>query len=452
MNTTADLGKAPIRTLVLQLAIPSMTAQFVNVLYSIIDRMYIGHIAGHGTLALAGAGVCGPIVTLLTSFGTLVGIGGSITMGIRMGEKNTKKAEQILANSFLMLSIFSILLTISFLLLKDKLLMWFGASEATFPYANTYLTIYTVGTFFALMATGLNYFINCQGFPLVGMFTVLIGAGCNILLDPVFIFGFHMGIAGAAVATVISQILSCIFAMRFLFGKKVPVKITFGQYDTKIMNRILSLGFSPFLILATDSLILILLNTILQKYGGKSQGDMFITCATIAQSYLLLITSPMIGISGGTQAILSYNYGARRPQKIRQAGITMAVLALIYTLLIWSVILAAPRFLIGIFSSDQALMTDTVPAMKLYFAAFIFMLLQYVGQTIFKALNKKKYAIFFSILRKVIIVVPLTYILPYALNIGPNGVFMAEPVSNVIGGSLCFIVMLATVLPELKRM
>lgn len=225
MNTTANLGKAPVRTLVLQLAIPSMTAQFVNVLYSIIDRMYIGHISQNGALALAGAGVCGPIVTFLTSFGTLVGIGGSITMGIRMGEKNHKKAEQVLANSFLVLSIFSVLLTISFLLLKDKLLMWFGASGATFPFANTYLTIYTTSTFFALMATGLNYFINCQGFPLVGMFTVLIGAGCNILLDPIFIFGFHMGISGAAIATVISQILSCIFAMTFLLGKKVPLKI-----------------------------------------------------------------------------------------------------------------------------------------------------------------------------------------------------------------------------------
>ena len=231
MNTTANLGKAPVRTLVLQLAIPSMTAQFVNVLYSIIDRMYIGHISENGALALAGAGICGPIVTLLTSFGTLVGIGGSITMGIRMGEKNHKKAEQVLANSFLMLSIFSVLLTVSFLLLKDKLLMLFGASGATFPFANTYLTIYTTGTFFALMATGLNYFINCQGFPLVGMFTVLIGAGCNILSDPIFIFGFHMGISGAAIATVISQILSCIFAMTFLLGKKVPVKITFGQYN-----------------------------------------------------------------------------------------------------------------------------------------------------------------------------------------------------------------------------
>ena len=245
MNTTANLGKAPVRTLVLQLAIPSMTAQFVNVLYSIIDRMYIGHISENGALALAGAGICGPIVTLLTSFGTLVGIGGSITMGIRMGEKNHKKAEQVLANSFLMLSIFSVLLTVSFLLLKDKLLMLFGASGATFPFANTYLTIYTTGTFFALMATGLNYFINCQGFPLVGMFTVLIGAGCNILSDPIFIFGFHMGISGAAIATVISQILSCIFAMTFLLGKKVPVKITFGQYNLKVIRKILSLGFSP---------------------------------------------------------------------------------------------------------------------------------------------------------------------------------------------------------------
>ena len=288
MNATANLGKAPVRTLVLQLAIPSMTAQFVNVLYSIIDRMYIGHISENGALALAGAGICGPIVTLLTSFGTLVGIGGSITMGIRMGEKNHKKAEQVLANSFLMLSIFSVLLTVSFLLLKDKLLMLFGASGATFPFANTYLTIYTTGTFFALMATGLNYFINCQGFPLVGMFTVLIGAGCNILSDPIFIFGFHMGISGAAIATVISQILSCIFAMTFLLGKKVPVKITFGQYNLKVIRKILSLGFSPFLILATDSLILIFMNTVLQEiwwcFPGRYANHLCHHCSKLSAS------------------------------------------------------------------------------------------------------------------------------------------------------------------------
>ena len=452
MNTTANLGNAPVRTLVLQLAIPSMTAQFVNVLYSIIDRMYIGHISENGALALAGAGICGPIVTLLTSFGTLVGIGGSITMGIRMGEKNHKKAEQVLANSFLMLSIFSVLLTVSFLLLKDKLLMLFGASGATFPFANTYLTIYTTGTFFALMATGLNYFINCQGFPLVGMFTVLIGAGCNILSDPIFIFGFHMGISGAAIATVISQILSCIFAMTFLLGKKVPVKITFGQYNLKVIRKILSLGFSPFLILATDSLILIFMNTVLQKYGGVSQGDMLITCATIAQSYLLLITSPMIGISGGTQAILSYNYGARRPKHVRKAGAVMSVMVLIYTAVTWSMIILIPEFLIRIFSSDTVLLKDAVIALKQYFAAFIFMDLQYIGQTVFKSLNKKKFAIFFSLLRKVFIVVPLTYLMPYALHMGTKGVFLAEPVSNVIGGSICFVTMLCTVLPELKKM
>ena len=448
MNTTADLGKAPIRTLVLQLAIPSMTAQFVNVLYSIIDRMYIGHIAGHGTLALAGAGVCGPIVTLLTSFGTLVGIGGSITMGIRMGEKNTKKAEQILANSFLMLSIFSILLTISFLLLKDKLLMWFGASEATFPYANTYLTIYTVGTFFALMATGLNYFINCQGFPLVGMFTVLIGAGCNILLDPVFIFGFHMGIAGAAVATVISQILSCIFAMRFLFGKKVPVKITFGQYDTKIMNRILSLGFSPFLILATDSLILILLNTILQKYGGKSQGDMFITCATIAQSYLLLITSPMIGISGGTQAILSYNYGARRADRVKDAERNILGVMLIFTTIMFLLSRLVPRYFVLLFTSDPQYISFSVWAIHTYTLMIIPLSFQYVFVDGLTALDRPKTGLALSVTRKSLFVLSAA-ILP--VFFGAKAAFFAEPVADGVCSVLSTVVFLLLINRHLQK-
>ena len=428
MNTTADLGKAPIRTLVLQLAIPSMTAQFVNVLYSIIDRMYIGHIAGHGTLALAGAGVCGPIVTLLTSFGTLVGIGGSITMGIRMG--------------------FSILLTISFLLLKDKLLMWFGASEATFPYANTYLTIYTVGTFFALMATGLNYFINCQGFPLVGMFTVLIGAGCNILLDPVFIFGFHMGIAGAAVATVISQILSCIFAMRFLFGKKVPVKITFGQYDTKIMNRILSLGFSPFLILATDSLILILLNTILQKYGGKSQGDMFITCATIAQSYLLLITSSMIGISGGTQAILSYNYGARRADRVKDAERNILGVMLIFTTIMFLLSRLVPRYFVLLFTSDPQYISFSVWAIHTYTLMIIPLSFQYVFVDGLTALDRPKTGLALSVTRKSLFVLSAA-ILPVFFD--AKAAFFAEPVADGVCSVLSTVVFLLLINRHLQK-
>ena len=214
-----DLGNDSIGSLVLKLAVPTMIAQFVNVLYSIIDRIYIGNIPGEGALALAGVGICGPIVTLLTSFGTLIGLGGSILMAMKMGEGNMKKAKQILSNSFLMLIIFSIVLTVTFFIIKDNLLMWFGASETTFPYADTYMKIYTAGTFFALMSLGLNYFINCQGFSTIGMATVLVGAVTNIILDPVFIFVFDMGVAGAAIATVIAQILSCLFALFFLFGK-----------------------------------------------------------------------------------------------------------------------------------------------------------------------------------------------------------------------------------------
>ena len=426
MNTTANLGKAPVRTLVLQLAIPSMTAQFVNVLYSIIDRMYIGHISENGALALAGAGICGPIVTLLTSFGTLVGIGGSITMGIRMGEKNHKKAEQVLANSFLMLSIFSVLLTVSFLLLKDKLLMLFGASGATFPFANTYLTIYTTGTFFALMATGLNYFINCQGFPLVGMFTVLIGAGCNILSDPIFIFGFHMGISGAAIATVISQILSCIFAMTFLLGKKVPVKITFGQYNLKVIRKILSLGFSPFLILATDSLILIFMNTVLQKYGGASQGDMLITCATIAQSY----------------------YGARCVNRVKDAERNILGLMLIFTTIMFLLSRFIPRYFVLLFTTDPQYIRFSVWVIRTYTLMIIPLSFQYVFVDGLTALECPKTGLALSVTRKSLFVISAA-VLPSFF--GAKAAFFAEPVADGISSVLSTIVFLLLINRHLDK-
>ncbi len=275
-----DFGRDSVPSLVIKLAVPTMIAQFVNVLYSIIDRIYIGNISVDGAMALAGVGVCGPIVTLLSSFGTLVGLGGSILMAMRMGEGNMKRAKQILSNSFLMMVVFSLVLTVAFLIMKDKLLMWFGASETTFVYTDSYLKIYTAGTFFAIMSIGLNYFINCQGFSMVGMTTVLIGAFTNIILDPVFIFLFDMGVSGAAVATVIAQMLSCGFALRFLFGKRPPIKISFGDYSADIMKRIVAIGFSPFLILATDSAIIIVFNTVLQRTGG-AEADLLITAATI---------------------------------------------------------------------------------------------------------------------------------------------------------------------------
>lgn len=452
MNTTTDLGTTPMKRLVLQLALPSMAAQFVNVLYSIIDRMYIGHISGDGALALAGAGVCGPVVTLLTSFGTLVGIGGSITMGIRLGEKNEKKARQVLANSFLMLCIFSLLLTVSFLLLKDQLLMLFGASDATFSYANTYLTIYTAGTFFALMATGLNYFINCQGFPLVGMTTVFIGAIANIILDPVFIFALHMGIAGAAIATVISQFLSCAFAMLFLFGKnpgkKVPVRITFGQYSSRVMKRIIALGFSPFLILATDSLILIIMNAVLQKYGGAEQGDMFITCATIAQSYLLLITAPMIGISGGTQAILSYNYGAKDIRRVKSAEKNILGVMLIFTTLMFFLSRIVPQYFVRLFTTDQTYMNFSVWAIRTYTLMIIPLSFQYVFVDGLTALECPKTGLALSVFRKSLFILSAV-ILPQFFS--ARSAFFAEPVCDGISSVISTITFLLIIEKHLQK-
>lgn len=433
-------------------ALPMLVAQILNLLYNIVDRIYIARIPDVGTAALGAVGLCFPLIVVITAFANLFGSGGAPLFSIYRGKKKNKEAEQIMDTSFSMVCVSGLILMAIGLLFARPLLVLFGASREALVYACPYLMIYLIGTLPSMIAVGMNPFINAQGYSTVGMLSVAIGAVANLLLDPLFIFVFGLGIKGAAIATVISQTLSAAFVLYFLHYK--------AEYRIRFLSKtelascgedaknIVSLGTAGFIMQLTNSLVTICANNVLSVTGG----DVYISVMTIISSVRQMVETPIYAITEGSSPIISYNYGARRPQKIRQAGITMAVLALIYTLLIWSVILAAPRFLIGIFSSDQALMTDTVPAMKLYFAAFIFMLLQYVGQTIFKALNKKKYAIFFSILRKVIIVVPLTYILPYALNIGPNGVFMAEPVSNIIGGSLCFIVMLSTVLPELKRM
>ena len=447
-----DFENGNIVSNILKAALPMLVAQIMSLLYNIVDRVYIARIPDVGTTALGAVGLCFPIIVIITAFSNLFGSGGAPIFSIERGKGNHEKAGLLMNTSFTLLALCAVILMIAGLLFARPILVLFGASDAGLTYAYPYLMIYLLGTFPSMAATGMNPFINAQGYATTGMTSVIIGAVANLLLDPLFIFVFGLGIKGAAIATVISQTLSAAFVLYFLHYK-AEYRIRFlsktelaacGQ-DAK---NIVSLGTAGFIMQLTNSLVTICANNVLSVTGG----DVYISVMTIISSVRQMVETPIYAITEGSSPIISYNYGARRPQKVRQAGITMAVLALIYTLLIWSVILSAPRFLIGIFSSDQALMTDTVPAMKLYFAAFIFMLLQYVGQTIFKALNKKKYAIFFSILRKVIIVVPMTYILPYALNMGPNGVFMAEPISNVIGGSLCFIVMLATVLPELKRM
>ena len=451
MKKTTDLGKDKVPLLVLKLAVPSMIAQFVNVLYSTVDRMFIGNIREIGDVALAGVGVCGPIVTLLTSFGTLIGLGGSILMAMRMGAGRKKQAENILAHSFLLLVIFSALLTLIFLLVKDYLLNWFGASPATFPYADSYMTIYTIGTFFALMAVGLNYFITCQGFPGVGMMTVIIGALTNIVLDPVFIFGFHMGVAGAAIATVIAQFVSCAFAFRFLTGKKIPIKITLLKrkyFSPVIVSRILTLGISPFLILATDSVILIVLNTVLQTYGGPKEGDLLITCATIVQSYMMLITGPMLGISSGTQAILSYNYGAKNIARVKSAEKYILLLCLCFTTIMFLVSRTIPEYFISIFTRDPAQIDLCVWGIRVFTMMIIPLSFQYVFVDGFTALGRSKTALFLSVFRKGDYML-FTIILP--VFFGAKNAFYAQPLADGIGAVMSSIAFLLIFKKHLEK-
>lgn len=447
-----DFDNGKITTNIFQAALPMLVAQILSLLYNIVDRIYIARIPDIGTTALGAVGLCFPIIVIITAFSNLFGSGGAPLFSIERGRGDKKRAGRIMNTSFFMLSVCAILLMGVGFLFARPILVLFGASENALVYAYPYIMIYLIGTFPSMIITGMNPFINAQGYATTGMYSVVIGAIANILLDPLFIFAFHLGIRGAAIATVLSQCLSAGFVLYFL-SKKAEYKIRILHKEEiyscgSDAKNIVSLGTAGFIMQLTNSLVNICCNNVLAATGG----DVYISVMTIISSVRQMVETPIWSISEGSSPVISYNYGAKRPKKVIKAWITMSVLILIYILIAWSIILFAPKFLIGIFSSDKSLMIDTVPAMKLYFAAFIFMLFQYTGQTMFKSLNKKKQAIFFSILRKVVIVVPLTYIFPYTFHMGSDGVFMAEPVSNVIGGSLCFVVMLLTVLPELKRM
>ena len=429
-----------------------LVAQILSLLYNIVDRIYIARIPDIGTTALGAVGLCFPIIVIITAFSNLFGSGGAPLFSIERGKGDHENACQIMHTSFSMLTLCSILLMLTGLIFAKPILTLFGAGRENFDYACPYLMIYLLGTFPSMVATGMNPFINAQGYATTGMISVVIGAVANLILDPIFIFAFGMGIRGAAIATVISQILSAAFVLHFLLCKaEYKVRLLHREEiraSSKYAKNIISLGTAGFIMQLTNSLVTIVCNNVLSVTGG----DIYISVMTIVSSVRQLVETPIYAINEGTSPILSYNYGARRPCRVRKAGAMMALMILGYTAVMWSIIIIAPKTLIGIFSSDATLMKDAVPALKQYFAAFICMDMQYIGQTVFKSLNKKKHAIFFSLLRKVFIVVPLTYLMPYALHMGTDGVFLAEPVSNVIGGGLCFITMLLTVLPELKRM
>lgn len=448
MKTVNHLGTDPIGKLVPRIAFPSMLAQFVSVLYSIVDRMYIGHIASVGDLALAGVGVCGPILTMIGAFSSLIGVGGAPLLGIRLGEKNEKEASRILANAFLMLVSLSLVLTAAALFLTRPMLMAFGASTVTYPYARAYFMIYVSGSVFALLSTGLNQFVICQGFASEGMKSVLLGAVLNLLLDPVFIFVLHLGVRGAAIATVLSQIASCLYVLHILFGKTIPIRITFGGYSFAIMKRILTVGFTPFLIIAIDNVMIIAMNAVLQQYAPAGQEDSFITCATIVQSFMLIITIPLGGISGGTQSILAYNYGAGNSRRILEAQKTIIALCAGFTTLMFLVSNAAGTLFAQLFTSDPQIVSMVVRAIHISTLSVIPLGIQYEIVDGFTAMGCVRYSFALSFFRKFVYFTAL-FLLPrfFALE----NIFYVEPISDLIGPVVSMIVYWTSIQKILKQ-
>lgn len=436
MAVENDLGKDKISRLVWRIAIPSMLGQFVSVLYSIVDRMYIGNIPKVGDIALAGVGVRGPVVTLVGSVAFLVGVGGAPLVSIRMGEGNLREAKRVLANCFLMLCVFAAVLIAVILPLREPMLRLFGASDATYPYAEAYFTAYLCGTFFALAATGLNQFVICQGFAKVGMISVVLGAALNIILDPVFIFVLNMGVRGAAIATVISQAASAAYVVLFLFGKRVMVPITFGGYDFRIMGRVLVMGFTPFLIVAIDNVMIIAMNAILQRSGG-AEGDMLVTCNTIVQSFMLVVTMPLGGISGGTQGILGYNYGARQVDRVRQAQKYIVGLCVGYTAILFVLARVAGPLFVGLFTQEPTLAEEAFRAIKICTLAIIPLGVQYELVDGFTGMGQVRVSLPLSFWRKLVYFVAI-FLLPAIF--GARAAFYAEPLSDVLGPLVTVVV------------
>lgn len=443
-----DFSKGSVTQNIIRVAAPMLVAQILNLMYNIVDRIYIGRIPGEGLLALGGVGLCFPFISLITAFTNLYGAGGAPLCSIERGRGNQEEAGEIMNTSFYLLVITGVILTVLGSGFCRPVLILFGASEASLPYAMPYMRIYLMGTVFAMVALGMNPFINSQGFANVGMTTIFLGAVTNIVLDPIFIFVFHLGVRGAALATICSQILSAVFVVRFLTGKRAELRISLKKKPSFGKRRVLDivgLGSASFVMQCTNSLVQIACNRMLGAFGG----DVYISTMTIINSVRQILDTPVLAIADGASPILSYNYGAKRYDNVKKAIRFITLSALVYTGATWVLILLFPKMFIGIFNNDDSLLTVAVPALHIYFFAFIFQALQYSGQTVFKSLNKKKQAIFFSLLRKVVIVVPLTFLLPYVGNLGANGVFVAEPVSNFLGGSACFLAMMLTVMPEL---
>ncbi len=443
-----DFSKGSVIGNIMSLALPMTLAQLINVLYNIVDRIYIGRIPEHATLSLTGLGLCLPVISIVIAFANLFGMGGAPLCSIERGRGNDAEAERIMGNSFVLMLATGIALTAIGLAFKRPILYLFGASDSTFPFADQYLTIYLLGNVFVMVGLGMNSFINSQGFGRIGMMTVLLGAGANIVLDPVFIFGFHMGVRGAALATIISQFLSALWIVMFLTSDRAILRLRRSCFPLsgERVKSIVALGMSGFTMSITNSIVQVMYNASLQQFGG----DLYVGVMTIVNSVREVISMPVNGITNGAQPVMGYNYGAGEYGRVKQSVIFMSVVSIVYTTVAWMFVHGFPEFFIRIFNNDPEIVAAGIPAMQVYYFGFFFMSLQFAGQSVFVALGKSKNAVFFSIFRKVIIVLPLILILPRWFGLGTTGIFMAEPISNLIGGVACYATMLITVWPELS--
>ncbi|HHV98967.1 MAG TPA: MATE family efflux transporter [Clostridiaceae bacterium] len=444
-----DFSKGSVVKNIMNMAIPMILAQLVNVLYSVVDRIYIGKIPENSFQALTGIGVCLPIISMVTAFANLFGMGGAPLCSIERGRGNNEEAENIMGNSFIMLVTSGVLLTILGLIIRKPMLYLFGASDATFVFANQYITIYLLGNVFVMISLGMNQFINAQGFGRIAMSTVVLGAAANIILDPIFIFIFNMGVRGAALATIISQFLSSLWVVKFLISKEAILKLNKNSFILKKDRaiRIIMLGTSGFAMQFTNSLVQILCNSTLQVFGG----DLYVGIMTVINSIREILSLPVSGLSNGAQPVIGFNYGARKYKRVISSIKFITIASVTFNTVMWVLLQSFPGFFIRVFNSDPDVLRAGIPVTRIFYSCFFIMALQYAGQTTFIALGKSKNAVFFSMFRKVILVIPLVILLPRFLGLGSNGVFLSEPISEFIGGIACYTTMIMTVRKELKE-
>ena len=444
-----DFSKGAMWRNILSQSIPLTIANAVQVLYNVVDRIYLGHLPGTSSLALTSVGLIFPIVALITAFCNLFASGGAPLCSMARGAGNLERAEKIQSNTFAMLVLMAAVLTAVGYCFRKPILYLFGASDETYVFADAYLVIYLAGTACSMTSTGMNSFINAQGFARTGMLTIILGAVLNVILDPIFIFVLNMGVQGAAIATILSQAVSCIWVLLFLTSKKAILRLK-KEYmipDLSLLREITALGLPGFIMAGTNCLVQVACNATLKIYGG----DMYIGIMTVINSVREIFSLPVSGLTHGAQPVISFNYGAKQYRRVRSGIVFMSILGIVFTVVCWLLVLMFPKFLLSLFTSDLALVNSGVRSMQIYFFGFFLMSLQFAGQSTFVALGKSRHAVFFSLLRKAVIVFPLTLWLPTVANLGVDGVFLAEPISNLIGGAACFATMMATVWPALKK-